>query len=331
MVRVMRRPPENIARIVRLARSTSLALVGAMIALSVSGVACKTPMSRIQTMHDALVKDDAEAIKAAVDGLPTCPESAPVALAPDQGSPRENGCLSDMANALGSRTGYHPAPADQAAATTAALVLLRDGRGDTLARADNWLTTVKSSRGSGIDTLRLAIARKMAESAPLVGRKIDDDKAAAETMKAIASSIAGACPTYWILGNGTDPSTLAPELSAEHSACIQHDLKRREGVGASYGAGTFRALEGSLALWREAERALRLGVGNVSPVVKPVLEAKLARIEAATQKIDAKKLPGVHSQATVTTLGDVHADAGILLWSDGGAPDAAAPTLKTPF
>ena len=293
--------------------------------------ACKGPMAKIDGVRESLEKDDAPAIASAVDGYPACAADAPpVALLPTQPSPRDTGCFGDIANALGSKRGFSPKPPDHAAATTVAIVLLRDGRGDWVAHSDDWLGSLKNGTGSGFDALRLAVARRMADSAPKIGKKLEDDKEARDAMKAVAASIPGACPTYWLLGSGTDPSKIPAEHSADHAACVHHDLARREGPGSSYGSGTFRALEGSLALWRETERMLRLGLTNAGPAVRAVLERKLAIIEPATQAIATKKVSSATMMETVAALGDVHADAGIPLFkprdagpeggADGGAP-----------
>jgi hypothetical protein len=291
---------------------------------------CKAPMAKIDAVRDSLEKDDAAAIASAVDGYPACGDAPPVALLPTQPSPRDTACFAEIANALGSKSGFHPRPPDQAAATTVAIVLLRDGRGDWVASSEDWLGSLKVGKGSGPDALRLAVARKMAEGAPKVGKKLDEDKDALEAMKAVAAAIPGACPTYWLLGSGTDPSKIAAVHSADHAACVHHDLGRREGPGSSYGAGTFRALEGSLALWRETERALRLGLANASPAAKAVIERKLAIIEPATQAIATKKVASASPAEAVQALGDVHADAGIVLFKarDAGAEggvDAGPP------
>lgn len=315
---------------------TALVLVSsASSALGLSLVAgCKGPMAKIEAIREGLEKDDPAAIKSAVEGYPACADAPPVALLATQPSPRDTGCFAEIATALGSKKGFSYAPPDQAAATTVAIVLLRDGRGDWVAHSDNWLASLKVGKGSGPDALRLAVARKMTDAGPLVGRKIHEDKDALAAMKAIAGAIPGACPTYWLLGSGTDPATIASEHSAEHSACVQKDLQRREGAGGSYGEGTFRALEGSLALWRETERALRLGLPNASPAAKSTLEAKLKIIEGATQAIAAKRLAGTISSPAVVMLGEVHADAGVMLWKDAGAKDggsdAGAPPPKLP-
>jgi hypothetical protein len=302
--------------------------------LAVAGVlacGCKPPMAKIEAVRDSLEKDDGPAIGSAVEGYPACADAPPFALLPTQASPRDTGCFAEIANALGSKRGFSPKPPDQAAATTVAIVLLRDGRGDWVAHSEDWLGSIKVGKGSGPDALRLAVARKMAEGAPKVGRKLEEEKDALEAMKAVAAAIPGACPTYWLLGAGTDPSKLPAEQSADHSACVYHDLSRREGPGSSYGAGTFRALEGSLALWRETERALRLGLANASPVAKPVLERKLAVIEPATQAIATKKVASASPVEAVQMLGDVHADAGVVLFkardagAEGGADGGAPP------
>lgn len=296
------------------------------------GTACgnKGAMAKIDNVRDGLVADDAGKIKEATSGYPTCPEVPPAAVPAGQPGPRDKGCLSEIANALGSKVGFRAPPVDQAAAATAALVLVRDGRGDWFVHADNWLAAIKTNKGGGQDALRLAIARKMAEAAPRVGRAIEDDKTAADTLAAIASAIPGACPTYQLIGAGTEPSKIPAELTADHAACVQKDLTRREGMGASYGEGTFRALEGALALWRETERALRLGLAAAEPAAKSTLEKKLAIIEPATQKIATKKVESATQKATVIALGDMHADAGVVLFkprdagADGSTPSADA-------
>jgi hypothetical protein len=294
-------------------------------------------MAKIEGLRDALASDDPATVKRAVEGYPACGELPPVALAQGQPSPRDKGCLSDVANALGSKKGFVPLPPDHAAEATVALVLTRDGRGDWIAHADIWLGTLKAGKGPGADALRLAVARRMADVAPMVGRKIDSEADALATLKAIATAIPGACPTYWMLGSGVDPKTISAELSSEHSACVHKDLSRREGVGAGYGEGTFRALEGALAVWREEERALRRGATLATPTVKAALDKKLPVIEDATKKNETKKLEGTTSQRTIELMGDVHADAGIKLWRDAGADggdEAGAPKpppLKRPL
>lgn len=284
-------------------------------------------MAKIDAVRLALESDDTAAVARAIDGYPACADAAPVALLPTQPSPRDTGCFAAIANSLGSKKGFAPKPPDQAAATTVALVMLRDGRGDWVAHSDDWLTSLRSGKGPGVDALRMAVARKMAEAAPHVGKHLDDEADAQKAMKAIVAAIPGACPTYWLLGSGVDPKDIAAEHSADHAACVQTDLKRREGPGGTYGSGTFRALEGSLSLWRDAERALRVGLPSVTTgAAKAMVETKLASIELATRAIAAKKIGSAGPDATVRMLGELHADAGISLWkSDAGVDGGVLP------
>lgn len=293
-------------------------------------VGCKGPMATIERLRDALVGDEAASIREATAGFPTCADEPPIAVARGKPGPRDAGCLSDIANALGSKRGFVTNPPDHAAATTAALVLTRDGRGDWLAHSNEWLVDLKRGDGVGHDALRLAVARKMAEGASAIGRTIDDEATARAAMKAVVAAVPGACPTYWLLGAGVDPKTIPVDLSADHSACVHEDLKLREGPGASYGEGLFRAVEGALALWRETERALRIGLPLAAPRSKVTLEKKLAAIEAATRRIETTKLPPTPA-SVLEAMSELHAEAGIeLLGSrDAGAPDAAgAPRAR---
>lgn len=306
------------------------ALAAPLLLFAFAANGCKNPMARIEGLRDALVSDDAERIRKATADYPSCNDQPLAVVPPGKPGIYDAGCLSDIANALGSKQGFSPSPPDHAAAATAALVLLRDGRGDWLAHPDTWLNDVKNGKGTGHDALRLAIARKMADAAPAVGRPIDDDGTATAAMKVIVGAIPGACPTYWLLGSGA-PAPIPPEFSAAHSACVQRDLSRREGPGASYGEGNLRATEGALALWRETERALRLGLSNTAPGPKAVLERKLTIIEGATRKIETKKLPPA-SVAVLNYMGEIHAEAGITILNPidagadgGGSGDASAP------
>ena len=300
-----------------------------VLASALLAAGCKGPMAKIDAVRESLERDDSAAIASATEGYPACADAPPLALLPTQPSPRDTGCFADIANALGSKKGFVGRPPDHAATTTVAIVLLRDGRGDWVAHVEDWLGSIKTGKGSGADTLRMAVARKMAEAAPRVGRKLEEERDALEAMKAVAGAIPGACPTYWLLGSGTDPTKLAAEHSADHAACVHRDLARREGPGSSYGSGTFRALEGSLALWRETERALRLGLASTAPAAKAMLETKLKVIEPATQAIATKRIASASPPDAVLMLGEVHADAGVPLWKDkdkdAGADSGTAP------
>ncbi|MBN9162857.1 MAG: hypothetical protein J0I07_17970, partial [Myxococcales bacterium] len=93
----------------------------------------------------------------------------------------------------------------------------------------------------------------------------------------------------------------------------------------------FRAVEGALALWRETERALRLGLPLADPGPKAVLEKKLAVIEAATRKIETTKLPPT-PVSVLEMMGDLHAEASveILKPKDAGVDGAASPDAGAP-
>jgi hypothetical protein len=313
-------------------RKLDVALVASLCVLGALGMSgCKGPMAKIEALRDALVTDDPAPIREATSGYPSCPDGPPVVVLPGKPGPNDTGCLTEIANALGSKQGFVTNPPDHAAASTAALIITRDGRGDWFANSEMWLVDVKNGKGTGHDALRLAIARKMAEGASAVGRKIDDNASASAAMKAVVAAIPGACPTYWLLGSAVDPAKIPVDLSADHAACVQRDLARREGPGVSYGEGHLRAAEGALALWRETERALRLGLALAAPGPKAVLEHKLAVIETATRKIETKKLPSTPA-AVLGYMGDLHAEAGVALFKrwDAGADGATVTDAGAP-
>jgi hypothetical protein len=308
-------------------RATGVAIVAAAVATCFSLAGCKrTP--KIDGLRDALAQDDPGAAKSATEGLAACGELPPVALAPGEPSPRDKGCLSEIANTLGSQKGYVVTPPDQAAAATVAVIIARDKRGDWIAHSSVWLAAIKIGTGAGIDALRLAIATAMVEGAPLASKKLEGEADQRATLKMVASTIPGACPTYWLLGTGADPKTLAAPLSAEHASCVHGDLAGPSGPGPSYGSGVPRALEGSLALWRETAGSLRRGLDRVAAPVRPALEKKLAIIDAATAAIIAPKVESAAPSSAMTYLSDLHADAGIFI--DAGEVDAAAAVDSGP-
>jgi hypothetical protein len=205
---------------------------------------------------------------------------------------------------------------------------LRDSRGDAFTHADTWLNDLKSAKGTGHDALRLAVAKKMEEAAPIVGKTIEGDDASRTAMRAIVGAIPAACNTYYLVGNGAPLEKMPPPLHPDHSACIQKDLGRREGPGGMFGRGVPRALEGALSLWRETERSLRLGLAVSDDETKAVLEKKLTTvIEPATRSIKTKYDNEEKAlNDTLKALQAAHAEAGAT--PGQGAPPA--PSLRLP-
>jgi hypothetical protein len=227
--------------------------------------------SKVGTLRDALLDDDAARAASIVDG-PACTETS---------------CLDGIARALGSKKGFQTGDPDQASAAAVAVVLVRDRRGDLVPEADRWIAANTLARGFGADALRLAVARGMAEMAPRVGKPIDDEAEAAKVVHDLAGVLPSACETYVLLGS-TTADALPPAKRPEHAPCVQRDLERKDGPGAAYGYGVWRAAAGIVALWKDEVRALRVGLESADPAVRPALEAKLAVIEAATGKIALK-------------------------------------------
>ena len=289
------------------------------IALFVAGTTgCKRP-PKIDALRDALARDDESVARSAMSDLPSCPDLPPTVTLPGEAAPRDRGCLSDIANALGSKRGYVVTPPDQAAAAATAVVLTRDGRGDWIGHVGTWHAALRMGTGSGIDALRLAVSAAMVRAAPSISTAADLDEAPARaTMKAVAVSVPGACSTYWLLGTGAAIASLDPALSPDHSACVQADLGVPSGPGPSWGAGFPRGGEAARAIWRETALALRAGANRAAAPVRPLLEKRLTVIEARLAPLSTvmsrPRLP-------TTYLSAIHADAGIFL-DDAGAQAA---------
>jgi hypothetical protein len=81
-----------------------------------------------------------------------------------------------------------------------------------------------------------------------------------------------------------------------------------------------------MALWRETERAIRLGLDRTEGKVHDKLVQDLAIVEAATLKIGLKRDPSTIAADTMERLGEAHAEAGVPIWKpkDAGAKDATS-------
>lgn len=266
--------------------------------------------SKVGSLRDALIEDDVARAAAVVDA-PACADA---------------GCFDGIARALGSKNGFQAGDPDQASAAAVAVVLVRDRRGDLVPEADRWIAATTLARGFGADALRLAVAHGMAEMAPRVGKRIDDEAEAARMAHDLAGVLPGACETYVLLGAGDDAALakLPPNKQPEHSPCVQRDLERKDGPGAAYGTGVWRAAAAIVALWKDEARALRTGLAEADEAVKPALQAKLAVIDAATAKIALKAVVPAGNTASDVDGGsrskEVQGVHGVLPGATAGAP-----------
>ena len=280
------------------------------------GAGCENKMSKILA-GETSARGGLESLAESSKALPGCTNVDPAKGA-------DAACLASLATALGSKVGFRAQPADQASAAAVAVLVARDGLGYAIPRPEAWLDLLKNGKGPGVDALRMAVSSGMAHEAPVVGQKTEDEAVARKMMRAVAARIPGACPTYELLGSGKDNAGLAPELRAEHSPCVQKQLSFRDGPGGRYGAGLFRATEGAMALWRETERALRLGLDHASDSTRDRVTRDLAVIELATQKIGLPRETSTVAIDVITRLGEAHAEAGVPITRDAGVRDAAA-------
>lgn len=241
-----------------------LLLVVAALA-SLAGVGCR---SKVTKLRDALVDDDGARVAHVVD-TPPCTDAS---------------CLDAIARTLGARSGFNSNDPDQASAGAVALVVVRDRRGDLVPDADRWITAMTQAQGSGADALRVAVARGMADVAPRIDRT-DDEAEVAKQMHAMAGVLPGACAAYARLG---PIDALPPGQRPERSPCVLRDSERKDGPGAAYGRGVWRAAAGALALWGDAARALRAGLQSMAPAARPAVESRLAAIDAATARAAPK-------------------------------------------
>jgi hypothetical protein len=262
--------------------------------------------SKMGTLRDALVDDDVARASAAVDA-PRC-EAAE--------------CLDGLARAFGSKNGFDVRQPDQGSAAAVALVLVREKRGDVVPDADRWISAMTLARGEGADALRLAVAHGMAELAPRVGKRIDDEKEALGVVHDVALAIPGACETYVLMASEA-LEAMPPEKHPDHAPCVQRDLERKDGPGAASGFGVWRAMAGVVALWKDEARALRTGLDYSDSKARAAIDAKLAVIDAATAKIDVKRVAG--GGAWSGGLEKEHAAAGAVPVVDAGTAAKSTP------
>jgi hypothetical protein len=276
-------------------------VLGACIVVFALGAGCRAPMSKIEALRDALAGSDPSAISRTVAALPGC--------SPDTD---DASCLDAIASTLGSSRGFQAHPPDHAAAATVAVVVLRDRRGDRVGAPDDWLYLLADTKGPGVDTLRLAVVRAMSDGLPQIGRRLDSPDALRAAMRVVAESIPGACPRY----RGRSPPASSDAGAQER--CVERDLGR---LGPSSSerstTGDARAAAGAVGLWRATVQALRRGVPQTAPSVRPAFSQALAGIEHATDALVFVPPADLARRSTVP-FGDEHLDAGVSFWPEAG-------------
>ena len=117
---------------------------------------------------------------------------------------------------------------------------------------------------------------------------LDTDADARGFLEVVAAAVPGACKTYARIGAGEDPDAMQPQDSPDHDACVQRDLGRKDGPGAAYGQGLFRAAAGALALWKAELAALHEGAAQMDGRFKDAFDRRLSVVDEATPKIVPK-------------------------------------------
>jgi hypothetical protein len=284
-------------------RGSAKAMVAA---LSAAVVAACSHGDKIDVLRDALAQGDAAAVTKATRDAPGC------ARVTEAGSRAPESCLGEIATWLGSKTGFHFDPPDQAAAATAAIAVAREGRGEWLPAPEAWLATVRAGTGPGADALRFAMARAITESATSLAVPVATEGDARALMSAVARSVPGACDTYARLGEGIDPEAGPPERTADHSPCVQQDLERKGGPRehGRYSAGVWRAAMGASALWKDAIAALNEGVAHAPESDRAKLAARVGDAETLLAKVVVQPPEAAAPSPYIAQLEAMHADAG---------------------
>lgn len=268
-------------------------------------VSCKkSPMGRVEAIRDELAKDG-----------PKFSDS----IAPCSG----DGCGAAVAQSIGGK--YDEKKPDQITAATVAVIVARDHRGSAVGSPDVWLTAMRKAKGPGADALRLATALEMRQVVSKHARALDTDADGRAFLLDVAAAIPGACHTYLEAGGGTHEDTLPIADSPDHSACVQRDLTRKDGPGATYGQGLFRAVAGALALWKETLAALHEGDALTGEKAKDALDRRLAVLDQETPKILPKVVAAPQGNDWSQQMQTEHDTP---LGSDAGAAPASTRTTR---
>jgi hypothetical protein len=237
---------------------------------------------KVDSFRDALAKDDSAGAVKVVD-VPRCEKA-------DYDAQGKSACLSAIGRAFGSKHDFSLSDPDQGDAAAVALVLVRERRGDFVPAPETWMLAMKIAKGPGADALRLAIASRLTELVPRFGKRVDDEAEAMRLAHDLGAAMPGSCATYALLGDGVDIGALAPEMSPDHAPCVQTDLERKNGPGAAFGFGAWRALAGAVSLLKDEARALREGADRSQDAAKDAFTKKVVAIEEAAARFDMKKV-----------------------------------------
>ncbi|CAN5562390.1 hypothetical protein BH09MYX1_BH09MYX1_34140 [soil metagenome] len=272
------------------------------------------------TMLLVACKDDPNAkLNAVRDELVTASPSFDAKLT---ACPTDGSCLEGLAKDLGSK-GYSADTPDQASVGAVAILVARDGHAEWATNQNEWLAVMRKGKGSGADTLRLAVAMRLAKVLPTYAHALTDGELPA-FFKDVSRALPGSCKTYALLGDGTADAGLALEDQSGHSACVQRDLGREGGPGGTYGQGPWRAAAALLALARETAHALTEGAALMSGKYK---DAAAERAKTATDAITKIALVTVSQPAGMWTDKDMlatHLDGGIQPGVDAGTAASSA-------
>jgi hypothetical protein len=88
----------------------------------------------------------------------------------------------------------------------------------------------------------------------------------------VAHNLAGVPPgaweTYALVGNMPVPA-MPPAKQPDRSPCVQRDLERKDGPGAAYSHGVWRAAAGAMALWKDERAPCARGSSTRMPWCAP--------------------------------------------------------------
>jgi hypothetical protein len=239
------------------------------------------------------------------------------------------GCRDALARALGAHAGFNAANPDQASAAAMAVLLVRDHRGELAEpESDAWLLVLKSGRGVGPDALRLATLKQLETVVPELAREWRGDAELRTFLKGVAAVSPGTCQTYRLVGEGAPETSMPAQLNWRSSACVHHDLVKRDGLNAAYAPDpASRCSAGARAALFETVRALRAGTSQAAPAVKARMESKLASLEQLSEHVKLI-LPDAERDSIQEYLGTVHSEVGIELWKRDGGAGADASKAK---
>lgn len=244
---------------------------------------CHPTRGSLERTRDALVRGDLSAVAEEVDETKECDEPRITDLRTLKLLPRARApmCLAALASKLGGDGGF--SAQDDASLGALGIWMLHAHHGEWVRDGDRWLAAMAGGIGPGADTLRLATATRMASEALSLRKAAHDKGADGAVPGAVARAIPGACEAYVARPDDTLDGIPA-------TPCVALDINRSKRNGESTrGVGVSPTVQGAMAVWIAASRALDLGQDRMTGAARIALGQRMAIVRVARSELEERR------------------------------------------